>query len=884
MSLWSRIAHTLRGERLNSEIDEELQSHLQEAVENGRDPAAARRALGPALALREQSRDFRLLPWLDALKMDVLFGWRQVRKNIITSVAAVLSLALGIGACTAAFRLIDAVLLRPMPITDPANLYDLSRRAVGPNGESEAWDTWAYPAFVQMREAVRGKAELIAVSGVNPADITYGSDADMEEANMQYVSGGMFSSFGLRAAVGRLLTQSDDTTLGAHPVAVISSDYWTRRFGRDPKVVGRTLRMGTNLYQIVGVISGPFSGTETGSMTALFVPMMMNPKVQRSDATWFRTLLRLLPGANAESVRQQLTATSRAFEAERLRGISGIPPDLLERKLNERLVFEPAAAGASNLQRDYRSSLWMLATLTALVLLIACANVANLITAQAQSRSREMAVRVSLGAGRSRLVRLVMLESLWIALLAAIAGSAFAWWAAPFVVSRINPVTNPARLWLPFDVRLLGFEILLTLAVTLMFGALPALRTSQVSPARVLKGGDDPKAHQRTMHWLVAGQVAFCFIVLQVAGLFVVTFQRLTNQPVGFSPERVLAMETVAAQPQLPAIWEQELEHLRSVPGVESAALASDTLLSGFDTNNFISVNGAPPNMVLAHMLNVSPGWLRVMRIPLLSGRDFRPEDLSPGAAIVNQAFAREYFNGQDPVGKRFELVLEHNRRLAFAIVGLCGDAAFRDIREPMPPQAYFPFRSLDPSGQLRAKGVAVIMMRTSVSDPMSLAAALRREVPAGRAEFRVSDLNTQIGINQAHTVRERLLAMLSLFFAAVALLLAGVGLYGVLNHLVVQRRREIGIRMAVGAQPATVARLVTGRLVLAVAAGAVAGLALGLLCARQVHALLFQVNPSDAGMLLLPLLCVLAVGVLASLPAVLRAVHINPLEMLRAD
>lgn len=880
MPIWSRIANTLRGDRLNSEIDQELQSHLDEAIENGRDPADARRALGSALGLREQSRDFRILPWLDALKVDVIFGWRQVRKNKITSAAAVLSLALGIGACTAAFRLIDALLLRPMPISDPANLYALLLRGDFGNGKIETGDSWAYPAFAQMRQAVKGKAELIAVSFTYLTDITYASDAEMEKANLQYVSGWMFSSFGLHAAAGRLLTEGDDTTLGANPVAVISYDYWTRRFGRDPKAVGRTFRMGTHLYQIIGVIDGPFSGTAPGAMTAIFVPTMMNPKVQSTGAFWFMTLLRLSPGANAEAVRQQLAATWRAFEAERLRWV---PHDRLERKLNAKLLLEPAAAGASDLQSDYRSSLWMLAILTGLVLLIACVNVANLITAQAESRSREMAVRVSLGAGRSRLVRLMMLESLWIALLATAAGSAFAWWAAPFVVARINPVTNPARLWLPFDLRLLIFGTLLTLAVTLIFGSVPALRASKVMPARVLKGGGDPKAHRRLMHLLIAGQVAFCFIVLQVAGLFVVTFQRLTNRPVGFSPERVLAMETVATQPQLPAIWEQELEHLRSIPGIESAAVASDTLLSGWDTNNSISINGASPSLVLTHMLDISPGWLHVMRIPLLGGRDFRPEDLYPGVAIVNQAFAREYLNGQDPVGKRFETVFD-NQRLGFEIVGLCGDVAFRDVREPMPPQAYFPFRSVDISGQLQAKNDAVIMVRTSASDPMSMANALRREVPAGRAEFRVSNLVAHTDINEAQTLRERLLAMLSLFFAGVALLLAGVGLYGVLNHSVVQRRREIGIRMAIGAQAGSVTRLVTSRMVRSVLAGAVAGLVVGLLCAERLQSLLFQVRATDATMLMLPFTAIAVVAVLAAIPAALRAVHIDPLVMLRTE
>jgi putative ABC transport system permease protein len=877
MSLWSRIANTLRGNRVNYEIDEELQSHLEEAVEKGREPAEARRAMGNALRLREQAREFRILPWLDSVKMDAIFGWRQLRKNKITTAAAVLSLALGIGACTAAFRLIDAVLLRPLPITDPANLYALTLF----QDDGRVGESWSYPGFTQMREAVKGKAELIAVSLIEPSDVTYASDADMEKANVQWVSGWMFSSFGLHAAAGRLLTESDDTTPGASPVAVLSYDYWTRRFGRDPRVVGQTFRFGRNLYQIIGVVDGPFSGTQTGAMTEIFLPTMMSRKVKETGAFWHLTLLRFLPGAKREPVRQQLAATWRAFEAERLREV---PHDVLERHLNEQLLIEPAGAGASNLQRDYRSSLWMLAMLTALVLLIACANVANLITAQAESRSREMAVRVSLGAGRSRLVRLVMLESLWIALLAAAAGSAFAWWAAPFVVSRINPVTNPTQLSLPFDFRLLAFGIVLTLAVTLIFGSIPALRSSRIMPARVLKGGDDPKARHRTMYLLVAGQVAFCFMILQLAGLFVVTFQRLADRPVGFSPERVLVMDTVASQPQPPAIWEQELEYLRSLRGVESAAMANDTLLSPWDWVSVVSVTGAPPSPVVVHMMNISPGWLHVMRIPLLSGRDLRPEDVYPGTAIVNQAFARAYFDGKDPVGRRFEAFSEHNQRFGFEIVGLCGDAARSDVREPMLPQAYFPFRSLDPSGQLHADSEAEILVRTSASDPNTMAAGLRREVPVGRAEFRVSDVTPQVDINQAHTVRERLLATLSLFFATVALLLAGVGLYGVLNHSIVQRRREIGIRMAVGAQAGDVAQLVTARMVAAVLSGAAAGLIAGLLGAHRLQALLFEVRATDAMMLMLPLSAIVAVAILATLPAVLRAVHIDPLVMLRTE
>jgi hypothetical protein len=291
----------------------------------------------------------------------------------------------------------------------------------------------------------------------------------------------------------------------------------------------------------------------------------------------------------------------------------------------------------------------------ALVLLIACANVANLMTAQAAARSREMALRVSIGAGRWRLVQLVLVESAWGAFLAATIGALFAWWSAPVVVGMINPPDNPARLVLPADLRVLGFGVALTLIVTLLFGLAPALRASAVKPASALKGGEDPHSRRRLMHALIAAQVSFCFLVLFVAGLFVTTFDRLSNQPTGFSTDRLLVLDTVARNPQPPVFWDQVADHLRDVPGVDATALSGWALMTGTMSNNNISINGAPPTDVLAFFLAVSPGWLETMKIPLVDGRDFRASDAAPGVAIVNETFAKQYFNGENPLGKSFE-------------------------------------------------------------------------------------------------------------------------------------------------------------------------------------------------------------------------------------
>ncbi|SPF50960.1 conserved membrane hypothetical protein [Candidatus Sulfopaludibacter sp. SbA4] len=880
MSLWSRLTNVLRGDRVSREIDEELQSHIAEAIEQGRDPAEARRAFGSTLQRREESRDVRLLPWLDSLRADAVFGWRQIMKRKVTSAAAVLSLALAIGACTSAFRLIDALLLRPLPVAQPERLYALSYQGIGYDGKFQTGDNCEYPMFRQLRAAVKDDAVLLAISYANRWDLTYGSDQEMEKAYLQYVSGWMFGSFGLRPAAGRLLTENDDLKPGAHPYAVISYDYWSRRFGRDPKAIGRTFRMGNDLYQIVGVVEERFTGTEPGTMTDIFVPTMMNANVDDPNASWFRTLLRLKRGVAVEPVRERLQAAFRAFREGRAKAIAGWPQQTLDHFVDQKVLLAPAPTGVSETQEEYRRSLVALGVLVALVLLIASANVANLMTAQAAARAREMALRVSIGAGRWRLVQLVLVESAIVAFLAAAIGGWFAWWSAPFVVSRINPPGNPARLSLPADWRVLGFTLALTLGVTLLFGLAPALRASAVQPVSALKGGDGPHSRRSMMRALVAVQAAFCFLVLFVAGLFVATFDRLSTQPIGFSTERLLTLQTVPERVQPQVFWDQVVEHLRSVPGVETAALSEGALLSGYGSRSHISIDGARPSEDTSWFLGISPGWLEAMKIPLVDGRDFRAGDVHPSVAIVNEAFAKRYFGGENPVGKSFGN--GGSRRLE--IVGLVRDARYVDIRGPMAPVAYIPFPSKDAKGGLRPRRFATFIVRTSSANPLALASTLRREVPRARPEFRVSNIGTQEELVRAQTVRERLLAMLALFFAAVALLLAGIGLYGVLDYSVLQRRREIGIRMAIGAQAGDIARRVTADVLSMVVLGAAAGLALGMVSVRSIEALLYQVKATDLAMLALPSVTMLAAALLAALPAVVHAVRIDPVAALRSE
>jgi predicted permease len=889
MSLWSRMANVFRGRGLSREIDEELESHIAEAIEQGRDPAEARRAFGSTLRLREESRDVRLIAWLDALRADTVFGWRQLKKKKVTSAAAILSLALAIGACTSAFRLIDALLLRPLPVANTDRLYSVAFE--GPSaidGKIMEYDSCSYPMFRQMRAALSQQAELIAVSLFNGfVDLTYGSDQEMEKTYLQYVSGWMFGSFGLRPALGRLLTENDDLKPGGHPYAVLSYDYWTRRFGKDPRVVGRTFRMGNDLFQIVGVAAEPFTGTETGWVTDVFVPMMMkNPRTLASlNNFWLRTLVQLKPGIAAQPVQERLRATFRAIQEERVKGFPAQSKRDRERFFQEKLLLEPAAAGRSNMQREYRQALVTLGLLVALVLLIACANVANLMTAQAAARAREMALRVSIGAGRWRLVQLVLVESAWLAFLAAGIGAAFAWWSAPLIVGMINPPVYASRLVLPADWRVLGFGLALACGVTLLFGLTPALRASAVKPVSALKGGEDPHSRRRGIHALIAVQVAFCFLVLFVAGLFVGTFDRLTSQPTGFSAERILNLETVTPRSQPSASWDQVAEQLRTVRGVEKVAVIGWPLMSGESAVGNISINGAPPTDVFSDFVSISPGWTDTMRIPFLGGRDFRATDTYPTVAIVNQAFAKQYFDGENAIGKSFDRVEPAGGRLRLEIIGFVRDVRSRDnMRLPIRPTVYIPFRSIDAKGVLQPIGRGTFVVRTASSNPLALASILRREVALARPGFRVSNIRTQKEINQSHTLRERLLAMLAMFFAVVALLLAGVGLYGVLDYSVLQRRREIGIRLAIGAQPAGIARLVTLDVFGMVFAGTLAGLALGMGTVRFIESLLYQVKPTDLGVLALPSLTILAAALVAALPAVIHAVRIDPVKMLKAE
>jgi predicted permease len=885
MSLWSRISNAVQGERLNREIEEELQSHIDEAIASGRDPKEALRAFGSALHAREASHAIRAAGWLESVISDTKFGWRQLWRNKITSLAAVLSLALGIGSCVAAFRLIDALLWRPLPIANSSRLQVLSRKMIGLNGKPIEDGHWATPEFKLMRDAVKDQANLIAISDADRTDVTWTTDSDVERAHVAYVSSNMFPLFGLEPALGRLLAPIDDRGRGASPYAVLSWDYWNHHFGRDPHVLGRSLRVGDQAFEIIGVGPRDFTGTEKGIVTDIFLPLSMNSMAAEDRADWHRIFLMLKPGVNPgtalEPIRQHLSAVNRAFGSACSTCFRGETKASIDRYLNQTLVFNPAGAGISDLQKDYRRLLGVLGLLVALVLLIACVNVANTMTTQAAARAQEMALRISIGAGRRRLIQLILTQSALLALLASMLGGLFAAWSAPFVLSLVNPPDDPARLALPADWRVLLFGSGLILFVVLLLGLLPALRASAVRPVTALKGGEDPHSPRRLMRGAIALQVAFCVLVLFLSSLFVVSFQRLENRPLGFSTDRLLLLQTVAGKGQLPVVWNQTAEALRAAPGVDSVAIGGWPLLGHLRINSDISINGAPPSPTSAFFLNVSPGWLSTMQIPLVSGRDFLPEDTSPGEAIVNETFVKTFFPGQDPIGRTFERGA--NQPLN-KIVGVTPDVPDHDLHEPNGAVFYVPFNAIDGNSAPTPVSFATFVIHTDAQNPVALADTLRRLIAQRHNGLRVSNITTQFDLVRDQTIRERMIALLAAFFAAIALLLAGIGLYAVLNYSVLQRRREIGIRMAIGSPRASIVRIVALDVFLMIALGGCVGIALGLGAARYVQSLFYQVKATDADMIALPTCAFLLTALFASMPAVLRALRTDPTEILRSE
>jgi putative ABC transport system permease protein len=838
---------------------------------------AVRRRMGNSLATRERSRDIRLMPWIESLWRDVRFGVRVLAKDRVVTVAAVTSLALAIGACTAAFALIDAMILRPLPVYQPDRLFYLSS---GPEGE-KANQGFSYPALQRLRAASGEQVELFAASSVypNPAIIAGGQE---EKLRNQVVSGNFFSALRIRPALGRLLSPDDETGVNQHPFAVLSYSYWTRRFGGDRNVIGRRFLFGPIQYQIVGVAQKGFTGVEAGTLTDAWMPVSMGAadSLTKWYWEWLRIMGRLQPRVTLPRAHQVLQAAftnaHHDWAADLYR--NNEPPQRIQSFLAEPLRLTPAAGGPSDLRDRFARPMWILALVAGLVLLIACSNLANLFLARAAAREREMALRISIGAGRSRLIQQVIVEGALVAAAACALGLALGAAAAPAIVGMLGPWNLPVYLDVHLGWRMMSFAAAASLAATLLFALAPALRASGVAPQEALKAGGAKYSGRRAiLRPMLAAQIALSFAVLFIGGMFVLSFMKLANVDLGFSRARV-ALLTIARHPKDKNSQFQTaalLERVRGVPGVRSAGISEWSLFSGDVWSEIIRIPGRASDLVSTTILPVSPGFFETMGIRLLAGRDLAARDLetNSGALVVNQAFARHYFPGEQALGKHFILPGDNHNDRTEQIAGIVGDVHYLSVREPAPLTIYLPIDHLQGTLAVRTEG-----------DPRAVASRVRDAVQSFGHSLKVQEVVLQSTLVDDSLIRERLLALLSGFFAIVAAVLAAVGLYGVLSYSLVRRRREIGIRVALGARRSSVVRLVLSDIAVVTALGLAAGIFGGNLLARAVTKLLYEVQPTDMASIALPLGCLLAAAALAGARPAVRAARVDPALALREE
>ena len=889
MSWLSRLTNAFRSSRLDRDLDAELQFHIEartdELIAKGATPEnaarEARRHFGNRLLLRESSRDAKLFSWLESVFQDLRFGLRMLRKNRAVTAVAVLSLSLAIGACTAAFSLIDALILRPLPVRDPGQLIYFSYPTFGPSLIEKTYTTAAL--FDRFVHSSGQKVELFGISYPGPLQpiILDGSNEEEESVRSQRISGDGFRILGIQPAIGRVLTASDD----GRGVAVLNYSFWARRLGSSPTVLGRWFEFHGKQFQIVGVARKGFDGLIPGYRMDLWFPNINATASQESSSDWDQVWGRLEPGVRSEQARQALQAAftnyRRDHTGEFIRD-GGRPDQLREYKSAQLILSRGASGSASMVRMDFERPLWILAVVVVLVLLIACSNVANLLMARAAAREREMAMRISIGAGRARLMQQLIIESGLMSGVACILGLAIASAAAPSIVNLLSPSDFPAYLDLQIGWRVLVFVALIGIATTVLFGLAPALRASAVSPHEALKaGGTKQSSKIGLLRSLLASQVGFSFVVLFLGGLLLVSFEKLTSVDLGFSKDHValfeIRMKNSDRNDQTYLVALQLLDRVRRIPTVQAAGTSLQGLMGGdyaWVMRPGIRFPGRALESVKPRFLPVSAGFFETIQIRVVDGRALAARDMAPGSTVVvNQAFVRQYLQGENPLAARFEKFDDDPRPTPQEIVGVVQDAKYNNLREANSPTVYGPWGYPDGVMQVRTAG-----------NPLAVVPAVRQAIHQSNAGLRVYGVMLQSTKINNTLLRERLLALLAGFFAVVAVVLAAIGLYGVLSYSVLRRTKEIGIRMALGARQFGVVRLVISDVMLVIAIGLGIGIAGGFALGRFVSSLLFEVKPSDFWSLALPLACFLLASGLAALPPAFRAARVDPIVALREE
>jgi putative ABC transport system permease protein len=807
-------------------------------------------------------------------------AWRSLRATPMVSAFAVVSLALGIGGVTALFSILNSLALKPLPVRDPASLAIL------------ADDSWTNPIW----EAIKARKQTFAADAFGWATVRFNlsrtAAADM--ADGLYASGGMFDMLGVPAVLGRTFTERDDARGGGPdgPVAVISYAMWQRRYGGAPDAIGRTISIERVPFTIIGVTPKGFFGPDVGRSFDVAVPLGTEPLIRPEDSAldarlhwWMNIMVRLKPGQTAE----QATALLRAIQPQIRQDTipPGRPDDTQDSYLIDPFRLAPAPGGRSPWRARYERPLTAILVVVGLVLLIACANVANLLIARASTRRYELTLRLALGASRWRIARQLLVESLWLAAAGAALGMWLARWGSRALVAQLSSTAATINLDLAMDWRVLGFTTAVSVAAALLFGVAPALSVSRLTPNEVLKehgrdGARDRRASLR--HASLVLQVALSLTLVVAAGLFSRTFVALQTREFGFNRHGVLLVtanverNAARGEAQLALLTRLE-EAVRSVPGVSGAALSMTTPAARAGQNTRVVV---PPDSPLsrreqmAWVNRVAPGWFATMGLQLTGGRDFTAHDKAgaPLVVVVNRAFVRRFLQGVSPIGAEVSAE-EPGHVPRYQVVGIVEDAIYRSLRAPMEPTMYRPY------AQDGANAIVTIAARASSGSPESLvrsvAAAIEREDPTAVLSFRSQDEQIAAALTQ-----ERLVATLAGFFGILGLLLAAVGLYGVTSYAVTSRRGEIGIRMALGASASGVVAMVLRRIAWLVGLGIVLGAGLSAWAAKYITTLLYGLEARDPATFVSAAAVLLLVATLAAWLPARRASRIDPMRVLR--
>jgi predicted permease len=825
------------------------------------------------------------------------FAVRTLFKTPFVTIVAIVSLALGIGANAAIFSIFNQVLLAALPVQEPERLVNLS--SPGPRSGSVSCNqagpcsmVFSYPMF---RDLQRDQTVFTAIAGhrVFGASLAYRGESMTGQGVL--VSGSYFPALGVQPALGRLLAPGDDNAPGETAVAVLSHAYWTSRFAADPNVLNGSLTINGHQFTIVGVAPRGFKGTTFPTAPHVFVPITMHPKMEPNrmpfddrQSYWVYLFARLKPDVSIESARSQMDARYRAILNEADVPLQkGMGPETLARFKAMELVLEEGHRGQSRANSEAKAPLLILMGVTALVLFIACANIANLLLARAAGRAAEMAVRLSLGAGRAQLVGQLLLESCLLAVLGGAAGLLVARWTLDAIASMLPPEAT-SSLTIAIDTPVLLFAGALSLGTGLLFGLYPALHSTKPDLVSTLKNQagqpSGARAAARFRATLATVQIALSMALLVSAGLFVKSLVNISRVDLGLNAANLV---TFSVSPELNAytpersrqLFERLEDALAALPGAASVTASRIPALANSNTTNDVSVQGFPagPDTDTGASMNlIAPGYFRTMGIALIAGREFTRTDTvnAPQVAIVNEAFTRKFNLGRDAVGKRMGV---GGPELDIEIVGLVRDAKYSQVKDPVPPQYFLPYR------QSQRTGTLTFYVRTG-TNPEEFLPNVPRAVAALDPNLPIRNMRTMPEQVRQNVFMDRFISQLAAAFAALATLLAAVGLYGVLAYTVSQRTREIGLRMALGAAPGRVRAMVLKQVARMTIVGGTLGLAAAVYVGRLAESLLYELKGYDAIVLVSAATALALVAFAAGFIPALRASRVDPMLALRYE